>query len=177
MPPAERIQKLIHSLDTGALPRYLRIVTLGLAVLALAVLHDFRAYRNLDTPEAMDAAQLARNISEGKGYTTLFIRPLSVYLVQKRNQAKSGGQRGRRRGFRAAQNHAPGPGEPAGVSGRAGGVDESAAVSLRGRISRNLLERRRKFFDLRAGFFDRAVQSNAADGCGRADIFDRAKIV
>jgi hypothetical protein len=92
MPPAERIQKLIHSLDTGALPRYLRIITLGLAVLALAVLHDFRAYRNLDTPEAMDAAQLARNISEGKGYTTLFIRPLSVYLVQKRNQAKSGGQ-------------------------------------------------------------------------------------
>ena len=93
MPPAERIQKLIHSLDTGALPRYLRIITLGLAVLALAVLHDFRAYRNLDTPEAMDAAQLARNISEGKGYTTLFIRPLSVYLVQKRNQANPAGRR------------------------------------------------------------------------------------
>jgi hypothetical protein len=92
MPPAERIQKLIHSLDTGKLPRNLRIITLGLAVLALAVLHDFRAYRNLDTPEAMDAAQLARNISEGNGYTTLFIRPLSVYLVQKRNQARYAGQ-------------------------------------------------------------------------------------
>ena len=85
----ERIQKLIHSLETGVLPRYLRIITLGLAVLALAVAHDLLAYKNLDTPEAMDAAQLARNISEGKGYTTLFIRPFSVYLVQRRNQAKS----------------------------------------------------------------------------------------
>jgi hypothetical protein len=94
MPPAERIQKLIHSLDTGPLPRYLRIVTLGLAVVALSVLHDFRAYRNLATPEAMDEAQLARNISEGNGYTTLFIRPLSVYLVQKRNQALSSTQPG-----------------------------------------------------------------------------------
>jgi hypothetical protein len=94
MSPAEKIQNLIHSLDTGPLPRYLRIFTLGLAVVALAVLHDFRAYRNLATPEAMDEAQLARNISEGKGYTTLFIRPLSVYLVQKRNQAISSTQPG-----------------------------------------------------------------------------------
>ena len=35
----------------------------------------------------MDTAQLARNISEGRGYTTLFVRPLSLYLVQKHNEA------------------------------------------------------------------------------------------
>ena len=38
--------------------------------------------------EAMDSAQLARNIAEGKGYTTLFIRPFSLYLVQSHNKAK-----------------------------------------------------------------------------------------
>jgi len=38
----------------------------------------------------MDSAQLARNIAQGKGYTTLFIRPFSMYLVQKRNEAKHG---------------------------------------------------------------------------------------
>jgi hypothetical protein len=91
---AERIQNLIHSMEGGAVPRYMRIVTLALAVVALAVVHDLRAYRNLDTPEAMDEAQLARNISEGKGYTTLFIRPLSTYLVQKQNEARSGGAAG-----------------------------------------------------------------------------------
>jgi hypothetical protein len=47
-----------------------------------------RAYRNLATQEAMDSAQLARNIAEGKGYTTLFIRPFSLYLVQSHNEAK-----------------------------------------------------------------------------------------
>ena len=36
----------------------------------------------------MDTAQLARNIADGKGYTTLFIRPLSLYLVQKHNEAR-----------------------------------------------------------------------------------------
>jgi len=40
----------------------------------------------MNTLEAMDAAQLGRNLAEGRGYTTLFIRPLSMYLVKKRNQ-------------------------------------------------------------------------------------------
>jgi hypothetical protein len=56
-------------------------------VLALAFRYDLRAYRNFSTPEAMDSAQLARNISEGKGYTTMFIRPFSLYLVQQHNEA------------------------------------------------------------------------------------------
>ena len=82
------IQMLIHKLEVGAGSRYLRILALGLGVVALAFLYDIRAYRNLAAPEAMDAAQLARNLSEGKGYTTLFIRPFSLYLVQNHNQAK-----------------------------------------------------------------------------------------
>ena len=85
MPPGEIIQNLIHKLDVGAGRRFFRITAVLLAVVALAMLYDVHAYRNLATPEGMDAAQLARNISEGKGYTTLFIRPLSLYLVQKHN--------------------------------------------------------------------------------------------
>ena len=57
-------------------------------MLALVVLYNLRAYRNFSTPEAMDSAQLARNIADGKGYTTLFIRPLSLYLVQENNEAR-----------------------------------------------------------------------------------------
>ena len=87
MPLAEIIQYLIHKLEVGAVPRFCRITALLLAVVALAVLYDVHAYRNFATPEAMDAAQLARNISEGKGYTTLFIRPFSLYLVQRHNEA------------------------------------------------------------------------------------------
>jgi len=87
MPLAEIIQNLIHKLEAGAGPRFFRITTLLLTVVALTMWYDVHAYRNIATPEGMDAAQLARNISEGKGYTTLFIRPLSLYLVQKHNEA------------------------------------------------------------------------------------------
>src|ERR1035441_10654941 len=87
MPVAEIIQYLIHKLEVGAGARFFRITALLLAVVALAMRYDVHAYRNLATPEGMDAAQLARNISEGKGYTTLFIRPLSLFLVQKHSEA------------------------------------------------------------------------------------------
>ena len=88
MPLRELIQKLIHMSEVGAGSRYLRFLVLGLAVVGLALVYNLRAYRNLATQEAMDSAQLARNIADGKGYTTLFIRPFSLYLVQSHNQAK-----------------------------------------------------------------------------------------
>ncbi|MGA2866650.1 MAG: glycosyltransferase family 39 protein [Verrucomicrobiota bacterium] len=82
-------QDLIHQLEVGGGHRYLRI---GLAVLALATLtflYDWRAFKNMATPEAMDAAQVGRNLAEGKGYTTLFIRPFSIYLVKRHQQQQA----------------------------------------------------------------------------------------
>jgi 4-amino-4-deoxy-L-arabinose transferase-like glycosyltransferase len=40
----------------------------------------------MGTQEAMDAAQVARNLAEGNGFTTQFIRPFSIYLVKTHNQ-------------------------------------------------------------------------------------------
>jgi hypothetical protein len=74
--------------EVGAGSRYLRFLVLGLAVVSLALVYNLRAYRNFAAQEAMDSAQLARNIADGKGYTTLFIRPFSLYLVQSHNEAK-----------------------------------------------------------------------------------------
>jgi len=88
MPIADTIQKLIHKTEVGAASRYLRFVLLGLAVVGLAFLYNLRAYRNLATPEAMDSAQLARNLAEGRGYSTSFVRPLSLYLLQTNNFLK-----------------------------------------------------------------------------------------
>jgi hypothetical protein len=87
----EIIQATIHKLEVGGGARFLRVAALVVAILTLAVAYDSRAYRNFSTPEAMDSAQLARNIAEGKGYTTLFIRPFSLYLVQSHNEGKMAG--------------------------------------------------------------------------------------
>ena len=83
------LQDWIHKLEEGTWAGYLKITAFCLAILALVVLYDLRAYRNFATPEAMDSAQLARNIAEGRGYTTLFIRPFSLYLVQSHHQARA----------------------------------------------------------------------------------------
>jgi hypothetical protein len=84
------LQDLIHKLEIGSGLRYLRVGLACLAVVMLMVGYNWRAARNLGTQEAMDAAQLARNLAEGKGYTTQFIRPFSLHLVKKRSEAKFG---------------------------------------------------------------------------------------
>jgi hypothetical protein len=83
------LQDWIHKLEEGAWARYVKIAAFCVAILFLVFTYDFRAYRNFATPEAMDSAQLARNLAEGRGYTTLFIRPFSLYLVQSHNQVQA----------------------------------------------------------------------------------------
>jgi len=83
----ERLQAAIHMLEVGFGVRIIRWLMISVILLALALLYDTRAYHNFDSPEAMDSAQLARNIAEGRGYTTEFVRPFSLYLIQKHNRA------------------------------------------------------------------------------------------
>ena len=65
----------------------------GLLVLALVgglgVLYDLEAYKGFASPEAMDSAQVARNLEEGRGFSTYFIRPFSIYLLRAHNQAEN----------------------------------------------------------------------------------------
>src|SRR6266850_6052740 len=84
------LQNWIHKLEVGPWFRYVRISLGCLVVGVLLVWYNARSFHNMSSPEAMDAAQVARNLAEGKGYSTLFIRPFSLYLVKKRSEAKFG---------------------------------------------------------------------------------------
>lgn len=75
-----RIQEWIYQLEEGNWGRHLKRGALFLAVVAVAVVYNLREFQNFSHPEAMDAAQLARNVAEGRGFTTQFIRPFSLYL-------------------------------------------------------------------------------------------------
>jgi len=79
----DAVQGVIHRLEVGAGSRYLRVALTLLAVLLLAGLYDLLCFRNLSTEEAMDSAQLARNLAQGKSYTTQFVRPFSLYLFSR----------------------------------------------------------------------------------------------
>src|SRR5437870_5681717 len=84
------IAKLIYKLEVGGGRKYL-VWAVGLLLAAVVIVgYSVFDFTNMKAPEAMDSAQLARNIAEGKGYTTLFVRPLSLYLVKERNQKKFG---------------------------------------------------------------------------------------
>jgi len=76
------LQELIHKLEEGAGTRYVKVGLLVLGFLTLAFRYDIAEYKAFSTSEAMDSAQLARNIAQGRGYTTRFIRPLSIALLQ-----------------------------------------------------------------------------------------------
>jgi len=82
------LQEIIHKLEVGGGMRVVRVVATVLTVAVLGWGYYERAFRNMATQEAMDTAQLARNLAQGKGYTTLFIRPFSMYLVKKRNEQR-----------------------------------------------------------------------------------------
>jgi hypothetical protein len=76
-------QGALYRLEQGAGVNVVRYVMALLALCALAFLYDSRFYRNFHTEESMDVAQLARNISEGRGFSTLYVRPFSMYLLEK----------------------------------------------------------------------------------------------
>jgi len=82
------LQDLIYLWEEGAGARFLKFFLLFLCVVGLAVLYDIRAYKNFSDPEAMEQAQLARNLAEGRGYVTDSIKPFSIYLLQKRAQSR-----------------------------------------------------------------------------------------
>lgn len=76
-----RLQEWIHRFEEGAGARYVRWTVSIFAFVLVAVLYNSFCFRNFANPEAMDTAQLARNIAQGKGYVTDYVRPISMYLA------------------------------------------------------------------------------------------------
>ncbi len=77
-----KLQEFLHRLQSGSGLQFFKVVFVLIVVGTVTALYDSLAYRSLASREAMDMAQLGHNLAEGRGYTTLFIRPLSLYLVK-----------------------------------------------------------------------------------------------
>ena len=79
------LQELIHKWDVGEGTKIIKKAALGLVLLTLVIWYDFHEYKNFTCAEAMDAAQVARNLSAGRGFTTDCIRPFSLYLIKQQH--------------------------------------------------------------------------------------------
>jgi hypothetical protein len=86
-----RLQEAIHKIEEAGWKKHIRLTLAFFAAALLALVYNLRAAKNMTTQEAMDSAQLARNIADGKGYTTFLIRPFSMYLISETARASSFG--------------------------------------------------------------------------------------
>ena len=70
----------VPALDRGAARMRALLFHLAWLIPCLAMFAWFFSseFRGLNLPEAMDVAQVGRHISEGEGFTTSFVRPLSL---------------------------------------------------------------------------------------------------
>jgi 4-amino-4-deoxy-L-arabinose transferase-like glycosyltransferase len=78
---ADFIQHMVHAIEAGGLAVWIRR---GLAVLAIIAMGGtyFWHFRGLATSQAMDQAQIGREIARGHGWQTNFVRPRSVAQLQ-----------------------------------------------------------------------------------------------
>jgi hypothetical protein len=74
---ADFIQKTVHTLETGATALWIRRSLLLAGAIVLAV-YQFYYFRGLATSQAMDQAQIGREIASFHGWRTNFIRPRAI---------------------------------------------------------------------------------------------------
>jgi hypothetical protein len=79
-----KLQSLINSLDQGIGLSLLRVFLALCLILGLFGLHAWSQFRGLREPEAMECAQLGRNLVERGAWLTRCIRPVDLQQVSSR---------------------------------------------------------------------------------------------
>jgi 4-amino-4-deoxy-L-arabinose transferase-like glycosyltransferase len=79
-----QVQSAVHSLDQGRFAFLIRAGMFSVLIIGLSLLYLLIQFKGLGTPTAMDQAQIARNLAEGKGFTTRYIRPIALGMMQER---------------------------------------------------------------------------------------------
>jgi len=79
-----RVLELIHALELGGGVRLIKGLASVLALIALGWWFDVHEFRNFYSPEAMQAAHVARNLARGDGFATRCLSPLALRLVEEK---------------------------------------------------------------------------------------------
>ena len=81
--PADFIQRMVHTLEEGGAAIWIKRLTAIAVVGGLAVFYMLHEFNGLTTSQAMDQAQIGRNIASGQGWRTKFVRPLAAGQLQR----------------------------------------------------------------------------------------------
>src|SRR5437870_7636865 len=76
--PAEFIQRAVHIFETGSPAIWIRRALIFFAIIDLSWFYLVNEFRGLATSQAMDQAQIGREIARGHGWRTNFARPRAI---------------------------------------------------------------------------------------------------
>src|SRR6476619_3464650 len=79
---ADLIQRTVHAIEHGGTALWIKRFLAVCVIVGLALFYFMHEFRGLATSQAMDQAQIGRNIASGKGWRTNFIRPRAVGQLQ-----------------------------------------------------------------------------------------------
>ena len=74
------LQAFLHSFEQGRPAAWVRRIIVVALVALLAVMWFAFKFNGFSVPEAMDQAQIGRQLASGAGFTTLYARPLAMHL-------------------------------------------------------------------------------------------------
>lgn len=83
------LHELLYSLELGKGKAWMNKVLISGLIGVLSLWYLVSEFHGFKEREAMDAAQVGRQIAEGKGFTTQWIRPQAITLFEERIKAKS----------------------------------------------------------------------------------------
>lgn len=76
------LQRWLHTFEQGALAKWVLRVLVTAALAALSLFWLLAKFNGFSIPEAMDQAQIGRQIASGQGFTTLYARPLALHVLR-----------------------------------------------------------------------------------------------
>ncbi|MGH7935698.1 MAG: resistance to Congo red protein, partial [Chthoniobacterales bacterium] len=79
---AETVQRAVHAIESGGVAIWVKRLVVILAIVGLALFYFMHEFRGLATSQAMDQAQIGRELMRGHGWATKFARPLAVGQLQ-----------------------------------------------------------------------------------------------
>ena len=82
MASEQSLQTAVWHLELGRGKVVLQWALVVLVAIALSLVYTANQFRGLEKREAMDAAQLARNLARGEGFTTSIIRPVALWHLK-----------------------------------------------------------------------------------------------
>jgi hypothetical protein len=74
-------QWLVHTFEQGSFVVWLRRLIIAIIFIVVAVLWVGMKFNGFGDRDAMDQAQIGRQIASGQGYSTLYARPLALHVM------------------------------------------------------------------------------------------------